>query len=158
IPTLPGVAYLDLARKAGEIAAGRKVRRIKNILWVSPLTVRNAVPNEVLIELKPAGDTVVFEVFSEREDGKQQLYCQGKLLYATAQDEAAKAEYVDLSAIRGRCKKVMDGERAYPLFKTLGLGLGPTYQALTEVRRNPQAAFEVLGALKMPALDGTRFD
>lgn len=158
IPTLPGVAYLDLARKAGEIAAGRKVRRIRNILWVSPLTVRNAVPNEVLIELKPAGDSVVFEVFSEREDGKKQLYCQGKLFYATAQDDAAEDEYVDLSAIRGRCEKVMDGERAYPLFKTLGLGLGPSFQALTEVSRNPQAAFEVLGALKMPALDGTRFD
>jgi acyl transferase domain-containing protein/tryptophanase/acyl carrier protein len=158
IPTLPGVAYLDLARKAGEIAAGRKVRRIRNIIWVSPLTVQNAVPNDVLIELKPAGDSVVFEVFSEREDGKKQLYCQGKLFYATAQDDAAEDEYVDLSAIRGRCEKVMDGERAYPLFKNLGLGLGPTFQALTEVRRNPQVAFEVLGALKMPTLDGTRFD
>ncbi len=158
IPTLPGVAYLDLARKAGEIAAGRKVRKIRNILWVSPLTVQNAVPNDVLIELKPAGDTVVFDVFSEREDGKKQLYCQGKLFYATAQDDAAEDEYVDLAAIRGRCEKIMDGERAYPLFKNLGLGLGPTFQALTEVRRNPQVAFEVLGALKMPALDGTRFD
>jgi len=158
IPTLPGVAYLDLARKAGEIAAGRKVRRIRNILWVSPLTVRDAVPNEVLVELKPAGDSVVFEVYSERADGKKQLYCQGKLFYATTQDDAAPDEYVDLSAIRGRCEKVMDGERAYPLFKTLGLGLGPSFQALTEVRRNPQAVFEVLGALKMPALDGTRFD
>ncbi|WP_158549190.1 SDR family NAD(P)-dependent oxidoreductase [Lysobacter silvisoli] len=158
IPTLPGVAYLDLARKAGEIAAGRKVRRIKNILWVSPLTVRNSVANEVLVELKPAGDSVVFEVFSEREDGRKQLYCQGKLFYATAQDDAAEDEHIDLSAIRSRCDKVMDADRAYPLFKTLGLGLGPSFQALTEVHRNPQAAFEVLGALKMPALDGTRFD
>ena len=158
IPTLPGVAYLDFARKAGEIAAGRKVRRIRNIIWVSPLTVQNGKPNDVLIELKPAGDTVMFEVFSEREGGGKQLYCQGKLFYATAQDEAAEDEYVDLAAIRGRCDKIMDGEHAYPLFKNLGLGLGPTFQALTEVRRNPQVAFEVLGALKMPALEGTRFD
>ncbi|UXI66000.1 SDR family NAD(P)-dependent oxidoreductase [Tahibacter amnicola] len=158
IPTLPGVAYLDLARKAGEIAAGRKVRRIRNILWVSPLTVQDAVPNTVLIELKAAGDFVAFEVFSEREDGRKQLYCQGKLLYATSQDNAVEDEYVDLPAIRERCEKVMDGERAYPLFRNLGLGLGPTFQALTEVRRNPQVGFEVLGALEMPALDGTRFD
>ncbi|MBD8525904.1 SDR family NAD(P)-dependent oxidoreductase [Pseudomarimonas arenosa] len=158
IPTLPGVAYLDLARKAGEIAAGRKVRRIRNILWVSPLTVKNAVPNDVLVELKAAGDSVLFEVFSERDDGKKQLYCQGKLFYATAQDDTAEDQYVDLSAIRARCEKVMEGERAYPLFKELGLGLGPSFQALTEVHRNPQVGFEVLGALKMPALDGTRFD
>ncbi len=158
IPTLPGVAYLDLARKAGEIAAGRKVRRIKNILWVSPLTVQNGVPNEVFIELKPSGDTVTFEVFSEREGGGKQLYCQGKLQYATAQEEAAEDEFVDLDAIRGRCEKVSDAERAYPQFKTLGLGLGPTFQALQEVHRNPQSSFEVLGALKIPELDALRFD
>ena len=158
IPTLPGVAYLDFARKAGEIAAGRKVRRIRNILWVSPLTVQNGVPNEVFIELKPSGDTVTFEVFSERADGRKQLYCQGKLQYATAQEEAAEDEFVDLDAIRGRCEKVSDAERAYPQFKTLGLGLGPTFQALQEVHRNPQSSFEVLGALKIPELDALRFD
>lgn len=158
IPTLPGVAYLDFARKAGEIAAGRKVRRIRNILWVSPLTVQNGVPNEVFIELKPSGDTVTFEVFSEREGGGKQLYCQGKLQYATAQEEAAEDEFVDLDAIRGRCEKVSDAERAYPQFKTLGLGLGPTFQALQEVHRNPQSSFEVLGALKIPELDALRFE
>lgn len=158
IPTLPGVAYLDFARKAGEIAAGRKVRRIRNILWVSPLTVQNGVPNEVFIELKPSGDTVTFEVFSEREGGGKQLYCQGKLQYATPQEEAAEDEFVDLDAIRGRCDKVSDAERAYPQFKTLGLGLGPTFQALQEVHRNPQSSFEVLGALKIPELDALRFD
>lgn len=158
IPTLPGVAYLDFARKAGEIAAGRKVRKIRNILWVSPLTVQNGVPNEVFIELKPSGDAVSFEVFSEREGGGRQLYCQGKLHYATAQEEAVEDEYIDLQAILGRCEQVTDAERAYPQFKALGLDLGPTFQALQTVHRNPQAAFEVLGALKIPDLDALRFD
>jgi polyketide synthase PksN len=158
IPTLPGVAYLDFARKAGEIAAGRKVRKIRNILWVSPLTVQNGVPNEVFIELKPSGDAVSFEVFSEREGGGRQLYCQGKLYYATAQEEAAEDEFVDIAAILGRCEQVNDAERAYPQFKTLGLDLGPTFQALQTVHRNPQAGFEVLGALKIPDLDALRFD
>ena len=158
IPTLPGVAYLDFARKAGEIAAGRKVRRIRNILWVSPLTVQNGVPNEVFIELKPSGDMVSFEVFSEREGGGRQLYCQGKLQYATAQEEAAEDEFIDLAAIRGRCEPVSDAVRAYPQFKQLGLDLGPTFQALQTVYRNPQVGFEVLGALKIPELDALRFD
>lgn len=158
IPTLPGVAYLDFARKAGEIAAGRKVRKIRNILWVSPLTVQNGVPNEVFIELKPSGDAVSFEVFSEREGGGRQLYCQGKLHYATAQEEAAEDEFVDLQAILARCEQVNDAERAYPQFKTLGLDLGPTFQALQTVHRNPRAGFEVLGALRIPDLDALRFD
>lgn len=157
IPTLPGVAYLDFARKAGEIAAGRKVRRIRNILWVSPLTVQNGVPNEVFIELKPAGDAVQFEVFSERTDAPKQLYCQGKLYYAGPEDSDGD-EYIDLDAIRSRCEKVVDGAQAYPLFKQLGLDLGPTFQALREVHRNPAESFEVLGALRIPEGDALRFD
>ena len=51
VPTLPGVAYLELARKAGEIAAGRRVRKIKNIVYMAPIAVQNSVPREVLIEL-----------------------------------------------------------------------------------------------------------
>ena len=55
VPTLPGVAYLELARKAGEIAAGRRVRKIKNIVYMAPIAVQNSVPKEVLIELRPNG-------------------------------------------------------------------------------------------------------
>src|SRR5206468_9523488 len=85
IPTLPGVAYLEFARKAGELAAGRKVQKIKNVLWVSPIAVQNSTPKEVFIELKPNGDTVQFEVFSEGAAGDKILHSQGKLLYATRQ-------------------------------------------------------------------------
>jgi polyketide synthase PksN len=147
IPTLPGVAYLDLARKAGEVATGRKVRKIKNILWVSPLTVRNSVPNDVYIELKPNGDMVQFDVYSEDTTGKKQLYSQGKLFYETQQEAESADEYVDLVQIRSRCEKVIDGKDAYPLFKSLGLNLGPSFQCLQEVFKNEN---EVLGVLKLP--------
>lgn len=158
IPTLPGVAYLDLARKAGELAFGRKVRRIRNILWVSPLTVQDGVPNDVLIELKPSGDAVSFEVFSERPDAPRRLYCQGKLHYAGT-DESDADEYIDLDAIRARCEKAIDGADAYPLFRQLGLDLGPTFQALREVHRgtDPQRGFEVLGTLRIPEGEALRF-
>jgi len=154
IPTLPGVGYLDFARKAGEIAAGRKVQKIQNILWVSPLTVENSKPNEVYIELKPAGETVQFEVFSERDD-KKQLYSQGKLYYSTKQDAEVESEYVDIDSIQSRCVKVMDGKDAYPLFKSLGLDLGPSFQVLQEVYKNDS---EVLGRLEIPEIREADFD
>lgn len=98
IPTLPGVAYLELARKAGEIAAGRKVQKIRNIVWVSPIAVLNSTPKEVFIELKPSEATVRFEVFSHDEKDNQVLHCQGSLLYTTSQEAAAEPEYIDLGA------------------------------------------------------------
>ena len=147
IPTLPGVAYLELARKAGELAAGRKVQKIRNILWVSPIAVPNSTPKEVFIELKPGGDTVQFEVFSDGATGAKILHSQGKLLYTTMQEAAAADEYIDLESVRARCAKVIDGKDAYPLFKSFGLNLGPSFQVLQEVYKNEN---ETLGVLKLP--------
>lgn len=147
IPTLPGVAYLELARKAGELATGRKVQKIRNILWISPIVVQSSIPKEVFIELKPRGDSVQFEVFSEDANGVRAPHSQGKLLYETAQDAAAEPEYIDLAAVRGRCAKIVDGKTAYPLFKAVGLTLGPSFQVLQDVFTNEN---ETLGVLKLP--------
>jgi polyketide synthase PksN len=147
IPTLPGVAYLELARKAGEIAAGRKVRRIRNVLYLSPIAVQSSQPKEVLVELKPNGDAVQFEVFSHNESGAKVLHSQGKLHYTAAQEAAAEPETIDLASIRARCAKVIEGQEAYPLFKSLGLNLGPSFQVLKEVYKNDT---ETLGVLHLP--------
>jgi acyl transferase domain-containing protein/tryptophanase/acyl carrier protein len=147
IPTLPGVAYLELARKAGELATGRRAPKIRNILWVRPIAVQNSIPKEVFIELKPSGATVRFEVFSNDETGAKVLHSQGALLYEPRQEAAAAAEYIDLESVRARCAKVIDGEKAYPLFKSFGLNLGPSFQVLQEVYKNDH---ETLGVLRLP--------
>ena len=147
IPTLPGVAYLELARKAGELAAGRKVQKIRNILWVSPIAVQNSIPKEVLVELKPSESAVKFEVFSNDDKGNKIPHSQGTLLYSTKKEAAAEPEYIDLDGIRARCTKVIDGKGIYPRFKSLGLNLGPSFQVLHEVYKNET---EILGALKLP--------
>ncbi len=144
IPTLPGVAYLELARKAGELAAGRPVRRIQNILWLSPIALENTTSKEVFIELKPSGEAVQFEVFSETAEGKT-LHSQGKILYTNRTD--SEPDHIDLDAVRARCAKGIDGKSAYPLFKSVGLHLGPSFQVLQEVFRSDS---EVLGVLKLP--------
>lgn len=146
VPTLPGVAYLDLARKAGEIAAGRTVRKIRNVTWVSPLTVTGSAATEAFIELKPSADAVNFEVFSDGADGKKKLHAQGKLLYATKRD-AAPAEYLDLAAIRARCTNVIFAEAAYPRFRSVGLNYGPSFQVLRQVF---SGGTEFLGELQLP--------
>lgn len=154
IATLPGVAYLEQVRIAGEIATGRKVQKIKNILWVSPLTVENSTI-EVFIELKPNGDSVNFEVFSESEGGRKNLYSQGRLLYFIDQSIDAEPEYLDIPGIHTRCSKVIDGEEAYPLFKAAGLDYGPSFQVLQEVFKGED---EILGLLKLPVVRAEDFE
>ena len=149
VPTLPGVAYLELARKAGEIAAGRRVRKIKNIVYMAPIAVQNSVPREVLIELRPNGPAVRFEVFSQDGKGNRLPHAQGMLEYATQKEDAGEAESVDVEAVRARCARLMEGKDAYPLFRSLGLNLGSSFQVLEEVYKNENED-EVLGALKLP--------
>ncbi|NQZ12423.1 MAG: type I polyketide synthase, partial [Algicola sp.] len=155
IPTLPGVAYLELARKAGEVAAGRKVQSIKNIVWVSPLTVTDNTPTVALVDLKPNGDVVQFEVYSEGENGRKMLYSQGKISYATAQDIETGAETIDIQAILDRCEKVIDGVDAYPQFKSLGLDYGSAFQAIETVYKRDH---EVRGSLILPSVCESEFD
>ena len=157
IPTLPGSAYLDLARKAGEIAAGRKVQKIRNVTWVSPLSVEGSMPTEVFIELKPSADSVVFEVFSEGADGKRKLYSQGKLVYANqpAAIPQPEPEYIDIAGIRERCTKSVAAKDAYTLFNSLGMNYGPSFQVLQEVYKNQD---EVFGVLKIPEVRSADFE
>ena len=155
IPTLPGTAYLDLARKVGEIAAGRKVQKIRNVTWVSPLSVEGSTPIEALIELKPSADAVIFEVFSEAADGKKKLYSQGKLVYANEHVVESEPETIDIAAIRARCTTTIAGQDAYPLFDSVGLNYGPSFQVLQEVYKNQD---EVLGLLKLPDVRNADFD
>src|SRR5690606_41043209 len=68
-----------LARKAGELAAGRKVDRIRNIVWVQPLVVQADHAVDVMIELKPSGDSALFEVSGTTNDGGRTLFAQGRL-------------------------------------------------------------------------------
>ena len=147
IPTLPGVAYLELARKAGEVAAGRRVQKIKNIVWVSPISLQESKTKEVFVELKPNEATVRFEVFSYDAKNNKVLHSQGMLLYTTREEASAEPEHIDLESIRARCAPVIEGKSVYPLFKSFGLSLGPSFQVLQQVYKNDN---EILGTLKLP--------
>ncbi len=146
IPTLPGVAYLELARKAGELAAGVPVRTIRNILWVSPVAVREQ-PHEARVELMPSSDGVSFEVFSEGADGQRVLHSQGKLTYLTGGAAQREDDVVDIAAVKARCQLVAQGDEVYPRFRELGLDLGPSFRSLQEVYRGRG---EALGLLQLP--------
>ena len=159
VPTLPGTAYVDLARKAGEVAAGARVDRVRNITWVSPLTASAASPTPAMVELRPAADGVLFEVFADIDAdaaaGARTTYCQGKLLYAADPVPSAPDEYVDLEAIRARCAQVADAGTVYPLFERVGLRYGPSFRLLETVWANDD---EVLGLLRLPEVRDGDFE
>lgn len=156
VPTLPGTAYLEMARIAGELATGRTVRRIRNITWISPLSAEGEAVTEAIVELRPVSGDVMFEVFGEDADGKRRLFAQGKLAFSA---ESAAGNQVDarldVAEILARSRKVLDRASAYPLFETVGMGYGDSFQLLQEVYRDGDA---VLGALRVPDVRMADFD
>lgn len=156
LPTLPGTAYLELAREAASLAAGRPVRKICNVTWVSPLTVAEKGATAACVELKPNGGRASFEVF-DAAAGERRIYAQGKLLYGAASGDArhtgnGPAEYLDLVAARERCVPLDDAALAsiYARFEQAGMHYGASFKALREVRKGDG---EVLGRLELPLLD-----
>ncbi|WP_144408729.1 SDR family NAD(P)-dependent oxidoreductase [Chromobacterium vaccinii] len=150
IPTLPGTAYLELARKAGELAAGRPVARLRNVTWVSPLALEDGGSREAFVELKPDGEAVAFEV---RGGESRQLHAQGRLFYADGGD--APEERIDLDAIRARCGRTLAAGEVYAAFAAAGMAYGPGFRVLSEVRCGDG---ETLGRLELPAVCAADFD
>jgi len=73
---LPGVAYLEMARAAGDLAFQRSaVTRISNAVWTTPIMVSDE-PTAVYIRLKPSGTRVSFEVYSDGESGRNLIHAR----------------------------------------------------------------------------------
>ncbi|XYH98675.1 SDR family NAD(P)-dependent oxidoreductase [Sorangium sp. So ce1128] len=144
---LPGVAIVEMARAAGELAGQRPVRCVRNVVFTSPIKVADE-PEEVHVRLQPGRDEAVdFEVYSLRS-GQRLAHAQGKLIYAAA-DAPAPIERIDLDAVRGRCDARRLGAReAYALLDRIGLHLGPSFQSNLEIHAGER---EAISRLELPA-------
>ncbi len=140
---LPGVAYIEMARAAGELAAERKVRSLRNIVWTRPLQADE--PREAHICLYPDEDRADYEI-SVVEHGIRTVCSQGKLFYETKYD--SQPEVIDIEAVKKRCTHRKAGTELYPLFDSLGFGYGPGFQSLSLLSAN---GTEALAHLILPS-------
>ena len=74
---LPGVAYLEMARVAGEISLRQPIYQLRDITWVSPVRMKND-PQTIQISLFEQEGFTGYEVYSG-EGGDEIIHFQGKL-------------------------------------------------------------------------------
>ncbi|MFC5475609.1 SDR family NAD(P)-dependent oxidoreductase [Paraherbaspirillum soli] len=127
---LPGVAYLEMARAAGELAMGEDwaVSRICNLVWIQPVEI-NGAPEEVTVTLAQVDDAVEFEII---RSSAQDICAEGELQYRR-RDEAVADEWLDLAALRSRSGIEDDKRSIYDAFRRMGFHYGSSYQ-VTETR------------------------
>ena len=143
---LPGVAYLEMARAAGDLAAGSdwRVDRIRNLMWMQPFEIAGA-PDALAIRMTAGDDALGFEIARD-SDG---VTCvEGELSFRAA-DAAVADEWLDIEAIRAQGVLLEPGrEEIYAGFRRMGFHFGPGFQVTCARYRVADGA---LCHLRLPA-------
>ena len=140
---LPGVAYLEMARAAGEKAGLGKNMILKDIMWVQPIILTKET-FEVSILIEKLDNRVKFTICSE-EQGNRVSYCEGYLEKLT-QEESPRTYQV--SELMQRCQQVLTREECYQgLYHEVGFEYGPAFQVTNQLRSNDD---EVITDLELP--------
>lgn len=140
--TLPGVAYLEMARVALEwstpVDEQKGALELSHVVWLAPLVVGSS-PAETHIDLFEESGRIGFEVSADSV-----THATGKAAYV----EAEQPSGFDLSALRDRMTQGrLDAEPCYAAFRTAGMEYGAAYQGLREVLLGHD---EVLARIALP--------
>lgn len=144
--TLPGAAYIEMARAAGEFSGGKKVAKLKNIVWVKPITLDEG-RKEVFISLYPGAGTVEFEMTAKESNGESTLCAQGKLVFESA-DLERNTGRCDLEQLKSRCVGYKQKQECYQLFDAMGLHYGEAFRPMEEIYLGQG---EALARLELPS-------
>lgn len=126
---LPGVAYLEMVRAAGEFAARTQVHSIKDVLWVNRLEVLDT--RDAYIQLTPESGYMKFQVYTA-ENGTRLIHCTGKLYTGTGQQAERRSFNLDAIQARGGVRIAKDFCYNEVFGSSIGFQYGPSFQATTE--------------------------
>jgi len=146
---LPGVAYLEMARAAVDlawpVAAGNCQLIIRHVVWARPIVVDG--PTRVTIALSPEGDSKIdFEVLSPVLQGEEPIvHCQGRVEISSQ----AAGEALDVATLRSQMNRTqLTPERIYGAFEGMGIHYGSTFRCVAQLY---QGQDQLLAELVLPA-------
>ncbi|PKM94961.1 MAG: hypothetical protein CVU84_08535 [Firmicutes bacterium HGW-Firmicutes-1] len=128
---LPGVAYIEMARAAGELSGVLGITKIKDILWIRPITIHGPLV-EVHIGLYPKEDSLEYEI-STRNNDQIIVHSQGRLLFEDENFLDLKEEKVDIETIIQRCTETISSEVLYQRLGEAGFTYGKHFQPITKI-------------------------
>ena len=145
---LPGVAYLEMARKAVEesVPGGEdRIIKLKNVIWAIPIGV-NGSRKEVQVGIYPEEDgEISYEIYSET-GGEEVVHSQGR---AGIYEAEAEAERIDIERIKRESKKTIAGSKCYEIYRRIGMEYGGSHQAISEIYTGTET---VLARLTLPEI------
>ncbi|WP_029002383.1 non-ribosomal peptide synthetase [Azorhizobium doebereinerae] len=145
-PVLPGVMYLELMRRAAEMAGA--TGDLAQMVWLKRLDVPTTTHVEIAV-IRDPGLPVRVELSHRDADGAAVLHAQARV---TPPDRDAP-DTVDIAALKARCDRRFDADAVYAAFTAMGLAYGPAHRAIAWLAVSEQGqngAREVLAHLALP--------
>jgi hypothetical protein len=129
----PGAGFLEMAVFAGNIAGEQRVRKLKDAVWIHPLSFRNG-SQTMRILLKPGVSDVVYEISSLNAANEEIVYSEGRLTFGSVLTDVADGEdRIPLEVLKAQCSSKLDGSAFYEKFSKCGLNYGPSFRSVQEI-------------------------
>jgi polyketide synthase PksN len=149
---LPGVAYLEMARAAVEVAAGdwdggQRGIQLKNVVWARPIAVGEH-PVQVNIRLFPEDNgEISYEIYRQSEEADAELivHSQGSAILSLA----TEAPMLDIEALQVQCNQgTLSSRQCYEAFSKMGIDYGLGHQGIEKMYMGKG---QVLAKLSLPS-------
>jgi len=137
----PGAGFLEMACYAGNIAGEQRVRKIKDAVWIHPLSFRKG-PQTLRTLLKPGVSDVEYKISSLDEENEEIVYSEGRLIFGSVLTDVADGEdRISVEALKAQCSSKLDGAAFYERFRKCGLNYGPSFRSVQEIFVSDSFAF-----------------
>lgn len=144
---LPGVTYIEMGKVAGEMAINKKIHKIKNIIWSSPIIVETPIKVEIVIY--PHVNHIEYKIRTN-EDDHSIIHSQGKLEYSKISQtpqNSIQLETLDIAACKERCDRFIDHAEFYKSDNATVYQYGTTFKPIKKMYFNDQ---ESLSCIELP--------
>jgi FkbH-like protein len=125
---LPGVTYIEMARKAAELSGLNNIVKIRDIVWTRPIIVNDS-SCEVNISLIPAEHSLDYEV-ATTDGNTSKLNGQGRIIVS---DYEVAKDTIDIKSIKDRCTKEITKEDYYRRYIECGYEYGHCFRTVSKV-------------------------
>jgi acyl transferase domain-containing protein/NAD(P)-dependent dehydrogenase (short-subunit alcohol dehydrogenase family)/acyl carrier protein/SAM-dependent methyltransferase len=135
--TLPGAAYLEIARAAAaELNGAGEATVLRHVVWAQPIRTVNQ-PVVICLDVVRQGDQYAFEARTE-PDGRSVLHSRGKIAFAAV--TPVGPDLFNPAEFGEGCSLVLDRAEIYEAFRKVGLDYGPSFRALEWIKAGPEGA------------------
>ncbi len=146
----PAAGYVEMALAAAREVLGPRPAELSDVRLSRALVLASDPPPEIRLELATEGsDRAAFEIFSVTGDGADsgtQLHASGMVRLATGDADAA-ADAAGWAAMVPHGAEPQGRETLYAALRQAGLGYGPAFRCVAELRRGDGVA---LGRIELP--------